>query len=72
MRKNIGMIDRLIRLAIGIFIIVLGLVYKSWWGALGLIPIATAIVGWCGCYALFKICTIKGCSCKSTTEGGGT
>lgn len=43
MERNIGRIDRNIRIALGAVIIGAGLYYGSWLGLLGLIPIATAI-----------------------------
>ena len=71
MQKNIGSTDRIIRAVVGVIIILLGALYGSWWGVIGLVPIATALIGWCPLYVPLKICTIKGCSCKPK-EGGGT
>lgn len=59
MKKNIGSTDKVLRLIIGILIIVIGLVTKSWWGLIGLIPIATALIGWCPLYVPFGITTCK-------------
>jgi hypothetical protein len=47
---NVGKIDKSIRLIIGVVIAVLGLYYQSWWGLLAIIPIATAIFGFCTLY----------------------
>jgi len=46
---------------IGIVAIGLGVAFRSWWGALGLIPIITAIIGWCPIYAPLHIstCAVK-------------
>jgi len=62
MKKNIGKTDRVIRLIAGFIIIVIGLYFKSWWGAIGLIPVFTALTGWCGLYAILGMdtCSIKG------------
>jgi len=60
MKKNVGTIDRIIRLIIGLF--VLSLIFwgpKTLWGLLGLIPIATVVFGWCPPYALLGISTRK-------------
>lgn len=60
MRQNIGGIDRLLRIIVGL--IALSLVVagpKSLWGLLGLVPLATALVGWCPPYALIGISTCK-------------
>lgn len=62
MMCNIGKIDRIIRVVIGVLVIVWGLMNNSWLGAIGLIPLVTALVGWCPLYAIFGINT--GCNKK--------
>jgi len=57
MKQNIGKTDRIIRVVIGLIIIAVGAYFKSWWGAIGLLPIITAALGWCGLYAVFGIST---------------
>lgn len=57
MKMNVGQTERLIRLVVGIVIVALGVVYQSWWGAVGLLPLATALTGWCPPYALLGIDT---------------
>ena len=60
MNRNIGSIDRVIRVLIGLG--VLSLVFvgpKTLWGLLGLVPLLTAMVGWCPPYAVFGISTCK-------------
>lgn len=59
MKQNIGKTERIIRVVIGLIIIAVGAYFKSWWGAIGLLPIFTAASGWCGLYALFGISTRK-------------
>lgn len=59
MEKNVGGIDRNIRIVVGLAIIAAGLVYQSWWGAIGLVPLATALLGWCPPYAILGINTCK-------------
>lgn len=68
MRKNVGGVDKFIRVILGLVIIIVGYVYKSWWGALGLLPIAIAMLSWCPLYSIIGVCTIKGCTCKSEAE----
>ncbi len=63
MNKNIGSLDKTIRLIIGILIIVVGFVNESLLGAVGLIPILTASVSWCPLYSIIKIDT----RCKNDT-----
>jgi hypothetical protein len=58
MNKNIGPIDRTVRIILGIGLISLTFVGpKTPWGWLGLIPLATALIGWCPPYALLGINT---------------
>ena len=57
MKRNIGTIDRLIRLLIGLTIIAVGYVNGSWWGLLGMVPIITAVTGFCGYYFPFGFST---------------
>ena len=59
MKCNIGKTDRIIRALIGLIVIAVGVYLKSWWGAIGLVPLFTAAIGWCGLYTLFGISTCK-------------
>ena len=65
MTKNVGSLDKTIRLIVGIFIIVVGVINESLLGAIGLIPIGTALINWCPLYPIFKINTVcKNDSCE--------
>jgi hypothetical protein len=58
MQRNIGNLDRILRVAIGLALI--ALVFfgpKTAWGWIGVIPLATAFVGFCPAYRLLGICT---------------
>lgn len=59
--KNVGSIDRAIRIAAGIVIIGAGVYYQSWWGAIGAVPLLTGLIGWCPPYAIFgwNTCSTK-------------
>ena len=59
--KNVGSIDRVIRIVAGIVIIGAGVYYQSWWGAIGAVPLLTGLIGWCPPYAIFgwNTCSIK-------------
>jgi hypothetical protein len=59
MKCNIGKTDRIIRALIGLIVIAVGVYLKSWWGAIGLVPLFTAAMGWCGLYTLFGMSTCK-------------
>jgi hypothetical protein len=59
MKSNVGKTDKIVRYILGAAIIIVGIVFKSWWGAIGLIPILTATINWCPIYAPFGIKTCK-------------
>ena len=59
MKRNVGSIDRFIRIVVGITIIVFGVYFKNWWGAVGIIPIITGSIGWCPLYLPLGISTHK-------------
>ncbi len=60
MKKNIGNTERVIRAIVGVILIALVFVGpKTPWGWIGLIPLVTAIIGWCPPYALLGISTCK-------------
>ena len=50
MKSNIGIADRVIRIIIGAAIILWGVMAKSWWGAVGIVPFLTGMTGWCAFY----------------------
>lgn len=54
MTKNIGGIDRILRTVVGLTLIALAATGAvGWWGYLGVVPLATAAMGWCPPYSLF-------------------
>jgi Inner membrane protein YgaP-like, transmembrane domain len=61
MKKNVGSLDRGIRLLLGLLIIGFGVFYQSWWGIVGVVPLLTAGIGWCPPYALlgFSTCRVE-------------
>ncbi len=62
MKKNIGGIERAIRVILGAAILSLAFVGpKSAWAYLGIIPLATGLIGWCPPYALLGFSTCKTC-----------
>jgi len=63
MKKNIGNIERVVRIAAGLAILSLAFVGpQSPWAYLGVIPLLTGFVGWCPPYALLGISTCKASS----------
>lgn len=60
MVRNIGTTERIIRAIIGIALIALVFVGpQTPWGWIGIIPLATAVLGWCPPYALLGINTCR-------------
>jgi hypothetical protein len=59
MVRNVGGTDKIIRIILGLAIIVAGLLAKSWWGIIGIIPLLTAIFSFCPAYLPFGIKTCK-------------
>jgi len=59
MQTNIGRTDRITRLILGAAIIAAGIYLGSAIGLIGLIPITTALVGWCPSYLPFGISTCR-------------
>ena len=59
MKANVGGLDKKIRIAAGILIIAAGAFFQSWWGAIGIIPLATALINWCPAYLPLGISTCK-------------
>lgn len=59
MIKNVGKADKYFRIILGIIIVILGFIFKSWLGAIGLIPILTGVINWCPLYLLLGISTSK-------------
>lgn len=60
MTRNVGGIDRVIRIVVGAALI-LGAVTETIgvWGWIGIVPLATGLIGWCPPYAIFGVSTCK-------------
>lgn len=62
MKKNIGGAERIVRIIAGLGILSLAFVGpQSAWAYLGIVPLATGVIGWCPPYALFGFSTCKNC-----------
>lgn len=73
MKKNVGFFERLIRIVAGILImsnIVIGL--ETPWAWLGIIPLATGLIGWCPPYSLLGISTCPKCNSDDSAQDYGT
>lgn len=59
MAKNVGGIDRSVRIIAGLVLIGIALAGVSPWGWVGVVPLATGLIGWCPPYAIFGISSCK-------------
>ena len=62
MTKNVGGIDRILRIVVGVALVALAATGTvGAWGYLGVVPLLTGLVGWCPPYALFgwNTCSTK-------------
>ena len=57
MKANVGSIDRLLRVIVGLIIAIIGVILDSWWGLIGIIPLATGLFRFCPLYCPLKIST---------------
>ncbi|HET55884.1 MAG TPA: DUF2892 domain-containing protein [Ignavibacteria bacterium] len=59
MKENVGGFDKYLRIALGVIILIVGYIYESWWGLIGIIPLLTGLVNRCGLYYLIGVSTCK-------------
>ncbi|HEB95917.1 MAG TPA: DUF2892 domain-containing protein [Sedimenticola thiotaurini] len=59
MKHNVGGIDRILRIVVGLALIGWGLYAQNWWGAIGIIPLFTGAIGWCPAYLPFGLSSSK-------------
>ncbi|MBU2586026.1 MAG: DUF2892 domain-containing protein [Bacteroidetes bacterium] len=61
MKKNIGSIDKSIRIIAGIILLIFALIdpQNNWWGFIGILPLVTSFVGVCPAYLPFGLSTLK-------------
>jgi hypothetical protein len=58
MKTNMGSIDRIVRGVAGIGLVAWALTGGPVWAWIGVVPLATAALGWCPAYAPFGISTL--------------
>lgn len=60
--KNVGKIDKIVRVIVGLCLLSLVFIIKGnlkYIGLIGILPLGTAIIGFCPAYAIFHASTIK-------------
>ncbi|NCB08814.1 MAG: DUF2892 domain-containing protein [Bacteroidia bacterium] len=56
---NVGKTDSWLRIILGLLAGILGIVFTTWWGLVGVILFFTGIFRWCPLYQPLKISTVK-------------
>lgn len=59
MKKNMGQKDRTVRAFLGVIMLVYALVFQNPVGIIGLIPLLTAIIGYCPLYEVLGVTSNK-------------
>jgi len=60
MFKNVGGMDRAVRIVAGLGILSLAFIGpRTAWGYIGLVPLVTGLIGWCPAYMPFGVKTCK-------------
>ena len=59
MHHNVGGIDQILRIVLGVVICTIGVIYNNWWGMVGLIPLVTGTMSWCPIYNLVELSSLK-------------
>jgi hypothetical protein len=68
--QNIGSADKIARIVVGALLIILALMGTiGVWGWIGVVPIATALMGWCPAYTLLGIKTCPTQNHSPTSAG---
>lgn len=60
MIQNVGGIDRILRIVVGLALLSLLVLLEGnarWWGLIGLVPLGTALLRWCPAYTLIGVNT---------------
>ena len=58
MKSNVGGIDRILRIVVGLVLIALTVMgVLPVWGYIGVVPLATGAIGWCALYPILGLNT---------------
>jgi len=66
MKKNIGSIDKILRLIVGAALLAYGFISGSLLGLIGIVPIFTSLINICPLYSILGIST--SCSIKNNNN----
>ena len=60
MKANVGGIDRVLRIVVGLTLIAMAITGAvGAWGWIGVVPLATGVIGWCPAYLLFGLSSCR-------------
>jgi len=59
MQANVGGFDKTARIIVGLIVVLWGVLSMNYFGAIGLVFIATAVINWCPAYVPFGINSAK-------------
>ncbi len=60
MKANVGSADRIVRVVLGLALLSLLFVFDGnarWWGLMGIVPLVTAVFGFCPLYRVVGLST---------------
>ncbi len=57
MKTNVGGMDKIVRILAGIALLAWALMGGPVWAWIGVVPLATGLMGWCPAYTLFGMNT---------------
>lgn len=57
MKCNVGTADKVVRIIVGLALVGWGVMAHNWWGAVGIVPLATALMGFCPLYPVVGLNT---------------
>lgn len=57
MKANVGGIDRILRIVLGLAVLGAGAYFKSYWGLIGFVPLLTGLIRFCPLYPIVGLST---------------
>lgn len=59
MNSNVGGIDRVLRIVVGVALVAWALLGGPAWAWIGVVPLATGLIGWCPAYLPLGMSTCR-------------